>query len=463
MVWEALVGLDNNLKPVPVLAEKWEPSPDAKLWTFKLRQGVMFSDGTPFDADAVVTNIRRHMQISPRPSPYFAMDIRVGYGDLVDVRKVDAHTVTFHLDQPAPAMPATMSQWFSAIFHPKSFAENGDFVDLPLGTGPFRAVEWQRGQLLVLERNSRFRGPAPAVRRIRFRMLPDPNTRVSALIAGEIDGVTERAALLPAQAQQLKAQPGVTVVADPITFTNFLQFNCARSPFEDVRLRRAVALATDLEAIVKGLLLGYGTPGKSLLSPLSAQWFSPKGTPKYDPAEARRLAVSVLGTQRVEATLVYSAAPEQAARPNKAIAELLQSAVRPAGIDLKLQGLEGAAFNDRSNRGDYDLRLTQISWGNGDPDFLMDRFLKSTGQYQATLKGGYKNPDADQLVAAGKIERDEKKRFAIYERLQEIGAQDVPLLPLYHEHSLTAHRNTITGLRQHVTFQPTLDTMKLIK
>lgn len=462
MVWEPLVALDDALKPVSALAERWDASADGQTWTFKLRSGIKFSDGTPFDADAAVKNIQRYMRISPRPSPFFALDIRVGYGQLVDVKRADATTVTFHLERAAPFMPATMSNFFSAMYQPAGFTDSGDFAGLPVATGPFKLVEWRRAEYLLLERNDGYWGTRPSVRRVRLRVIPDANARTSALIAKEVDAVAELGALLPAQAQQLKGQPGITVGADPISITQYLAFNCSKPPFDDVRLRRAVAMAVDRDSIVKDLVFGYATPGKSLLAPVSRQWFSAKGTPRFAPAEAQRLAAEVLVGKRAEAALLYDGGAGQA-RPYKAIAEVLQSVLRPLGIDLRLQGLERAVLDDLVNRGDWHLRFTQQGWANGDPDFIFDRFLKSTGQYNATQKGGYRSAEADGLIAAGKVERDERKRFAIYERLQEVSVQDMPVLALYHEHAPYAHRDTISGLKQRVTYQPTLETFRLVK
>ena len=352
MVWEPLVGLDDALKPKPVLAERWALSEDGRTWTFTLRQGVKFSDGTPFDADAVVANMQRYMKISPSPSPYTAMDIRVGYGRLADVRKVDGTTVAFVAEEPNPTMVNTMTNFFSAMFQPAGFAENGDFGGLPVTTGPYKLVDWKRGEYLLLERNDLYWGPKPAVRQIRLRTVADANARVSSLLAREVDAIAELGAILPAQAQQLKGQAGITVGADPISITQYLAFNCSKPPFDDVRLRRAVALATDREGIVKDLVLGYATPGKSLLSPISTQWFSAKGTPRYNMAEAQKLAGEALGGKRAEVVLPFSTSAGQA-RPYKATGELLQAVLRPLGLDVKLQGFDGAALTDAVNRGEW--------------------------------------------------------------------------------------------------------------
>ncbi len=462
MVWEPLIGLDDALKPKPVLAESWSLSDDAKTWTFKLRPNVKFSDGTPFDADAVVKNMQRYIKISPRPSPYTALDLRVGYGRVADVRKVDAATVQFVLDDANPSMVNTMSNFFSAMFQPAGFAENGDFTGNPVSTAPYTIKEWKRGEYLLLERNEQYWGPKPPVRQVRLRVILDANARVSSLIAKELDSIAELGALLPAQAQQLKGQPGITVAADPISITQYIAFNCAKPPFDDVRLRRAVAAAIDRDSIVEDLVMGYATPGKSLLSPISTQWFSAKGTPKYEMAAAQRLAKEALGDKRVEVAFPFSTSAGQA-RPYKQIGELLQQVLRPLGIDLKLTGLENAALTDTVNRGEWGMYFYQLGWANGDPDFIFSRFMKSGAILTGTAQAGYANPQADQLVNAGKAERDEKKRFTIYEQLQELSLQEVPVTVLYHELAPYAFRDTLSGLKQRANFQPTLDTMRLVK
>jgi peptide/nickel transport system substrate-binding protein len=462
MVWEPLVGLDDALRPKPVLAENWSLSDDAKTFTFKLRPNVKFSDGTPFDADAVVKNMQRYMRISPRPSPYTAMDLRVGYGRLADVRKVDATTVQFVSEEANPSMVNTMSNFFSAMYQPAGFAENGDFTGNPVATGPYALKEWRRGEYLLLERNEHYWGPKPAVRQVRLRTILDANARVSALIAKEVDAIAELGALLPAQAQQLKGQGGITVAADPISITQYIAFNCAKPPFDDVRLRRAVAAAIDRESIVKDLVMGYATPGKSLLSPISTQWFSQKGTPRYDMALAQRLAREALGSQRVQALFPFSTSAGQA-RPYKQIGELLQQVLRPLGIDVQLVGLENAALTDAVNRGDWGMYFYQLGWANGDPDFIFSRFMKSGAILTGTAQLGYASPQADELVNSGKVERDLQKRYATYERLQELSLADVPVTVLYHEHAPYAYRESLGGLKQRANFQPTLDTMRLVK
>jgi peptide/nickel transport system substrate-binding protein len=459
MCHEPLIALDDALAPLPRLAEQWTQSEDGLTWTFTLRQGVKFGDGTPFDADAAIRNIQRDIQISPRASPYTAMNAPLAFGPVADIRKQDNRAFQIVHSSPYPLLEATMSNFFSAMFSPASFAANGDFTGIPATSGPWRLTEWQRGQSLALERNDDYWGRVPPLHKIALRVIPDANTRLSALVAGEVDAVVELGALLPAQAQQLLTQPEFVVGADPISITQYLHFNCGAPPFDDVRLRQVVSLALDRESIVRTLVLGFADPGQSLLSPLSRRWFSTRGTPRFDAVEAQRQAVRVLGEQRVEAVFPFSGSAGQA-RPYKQIAEYLQSVLRPLGLDLKLQQLEDAALTDAVNRGEWNLRFSQLGWANGDPDFIMGNFLFGQGAANTTSRGAYHNPEVDRLVLAGRQERDQTTRFGIYERLQEIAAQELPTMALYHERAPYAYRRGLVGLRQRANFQPTLDEVR---
>ena len=462
MVWESLVALDDELTPVPQLASSWELSEDGMTWSFDLRPGISFTDGTPFDADATVAGIERFIAISPRPSPFFTFTIARSYGDLAGITKVDDDTVEFQLNTPNPSMVFTMSNFFSSMFSPAFFAENGDFTGIPAATGPFILTDWKKDQFFLLERNEEYWGAKPLVKDIRVRVIPDSGARVSALLANEVDGVMELGALAPAEAKSLEGREGIVVGADPVSISQYLAFATDRPPFDNADLRRAVAMAIDRELIVEKLALGYGTPGKSLFSPFAPKWLSPKGEPAFAPTQAQELAKSVLGDQRVNASLIFRSSSGQAL-PYKAIGELLQSDLGKLGIDLELLSLERAAERDRQTSGDWNLRFAQQGWANGDPDFLMARFLASDGLYNDGRKGGYNNPEVDRLLGEGRAQRDQGKRFEIYEQLQEIAAHDVPVTPLYHVHLTYAYRDTIAGLSHRVTYQPTLDEIRLVK
>ena len=460
MCWEPLIGLNDYLEPVPVLAEGWELSADGLTWTFHLRTGVAFTDGTPFTADVVVKNVERDFKISPRSSSFFTMDAKAVFGDLAEVKKVDDHTVVFRHNKPFPVMEATLANFPSAMFSPGSFAASGDFAGIPATTGPFRLVDWQRDQTARLLRNDGYWGAKARVKEIVVREIPDANTRLAALEAGQVDAIVELWALQPAQAEQLRADQRFVVRADPISIAQFLFFNCGRPPFDNPRLRQAFAYAIDREAVVKNIYFGYGNPNTGLLSSISRRWFSPKGVVPYDPARAASLAQQELRGQRVEVALPFDGSPGNA-RSYKEMVEYLQSVVRPLGFDLRLQAVEAAALTDIQSHGEWNLAVQNgYGWANGDPDWRMRAMLYSKGSINITKKMGYHNDEVDRLIDQGVLERDESKRFAIYEQLQEISATEVPVIAIYDELSPYAYSKSISNLRERVTYQPSLELME---
>jgi peptide/nickel transport system substrate-binding protein len=457
MCWEPLIGLDDRLNPTPVLAESWTLSDDGLTWTFALRKGVTFSDGEPFNAAAVVANINRNIQISPRTSNFFTMNAPLAYGELAEVVADGEHTVIFRHKQPFPVMEATMSNFFSAMFSPKSFTAEGNFSGIPGTTGPFTLVEWQRDQSYRLVRNERYWGTAAKVREIVFQQIADANTRVAALESGQVEGLVELGALGLPQAAALRERQDLTVAAGPITLAQWLHFHCGRAPFDDRRLRQAVVFAIDRELIVKEFAFGFGNAATGILSTLSERWFSPKGIVTYDPERAKALAAEALQNQRREIILPFD--PNNARIPRE-LPEYLQSVLAPLGLDIKLQAVEAAVLTDVVRTGEWNLRLTNgFGWANGDPDFRFRPHLHSKGSANTTQQGGYRNEAVDTLIDNGVLQRDQRERFAICEQIQAIAAEDVPAIVLYDVISPYAFRNTIANLGLRITYQPTLELM----
>jgi peptide/nickel transport system substrate-binding protein len=458
MCWEPLVGLDDRLNPTPVLAESWELADDNLSWTFRLRKGVTFSDGEPFNGAAVVKNIERNIQISPRRSSFFTMDAPRAYGDLAEVSAPDEYTVVFRHNKPFPMMEATMSNFFSAMFSPKSFTAEGNFAGIPATTGPFKLVAWERDQWYNLARNEGYWGTKAKVNTLRFEQIADANTRVAALESGQVEALVELGVLGLPQAAALRGREDIIVQAGPITLAQWLHFNCSKPPFDDLRMRQAVAFAIDREVIVKDLAFGFGNAATGILSTLSQRWFSPKGIVPYAPDRAQQLAQAALQGQRVEVLLPFD--PNSARTPRE-LPEYLQSLLRPLGIDVQLQAVEPAVLTDMQEKGEWQLRLPNgFGWANGDPDFRFRPHLHSQGSANVTQKGGYRNESADKLIDEAVLERDYQKRFAMCEQLQQLAADEVPTMVLYDVVSPYAFRNTISNLGLRITYQPTLELME---
>lgn len=466
-VWEPLIALDDALRPVSGLAETWTMAEDGLSWTLTLRPGVVFSDGVPFDADAVLVNWAHMRQVSGRPSSFFGLDFDAVYGAPSDLARVDDLTVRLALPRPRPTLPNSISNFYSAMFSPASFAANGDFVGPPAATGPFRLVDWGLDRGAELERNETYWGRRPELTRISLQIYPDANARLSALRAGEVDALAELGALLASQAIELAEDPGFVVTPAPSSCTTYLAYNGLKPPFDDPRMRRAVDLALNRDEIVAQLLFGYGSPSTGIITKYAAAIHSdsPEAQLRYDPEQARTLAQEALGGERAGVTLLFSPPTGRSARPFPQIAAYLQASLASVGLDIELRQLESAAASDARGAGEFNLHLSGTCFPNGDPDYLLRRVLssQSTANAAGDGNGGYANPEADQLLDEALVTLDPALRAELYDRLQQIAARDVPTSPLYDESEIVAHRTSVRGLGQRVNYQPTFGTAYLVR
>ena len=453
--WNSLSKLDNDLVPQPELAESWESSDDARVWTIKLRPGITFHDGGEFDAGAVAANIERYVKISPRSSRFFGYSKERALGQFEKVEAVDANTVRLTLGEPRPALPNTMSNFYSAMFSPASFNAEGSFNAPPASTGPFKIIEWEKGQHLILEAFEGYHLGAPAVKQIILRSLPDPNTRVAALRSGEIDGVVDLGGLQPQQGAQLREDSALVVNSKPIALFQYLSFNCRKPPFDKPEIRQAVNMAIDRESLANDLWHGFATAGKSILPSFATTWARQDLVPEYNPQKALELAQAALGGQRMKITAPISSLQNNR-YPYKSLFEVIQAVIAPLGLDAELQLIEHAAWKEVVANGDYNLTVSTFGWANGDPDYIFSRFMHSQGNTNATRHFDYNDPEVDSLIEQAAVALDYNERKALYDQLQEIAFNDVRFAALLYDHVVFAHHPEVKGYDVSALYQPTL-------
>ncbi|MFG1710892.1 ABC transporter substrate-binding protein [Nonomuraea sp. M3C6] len=448
-VWEPLVSVDDKLRPVPALAAAWDVADEGRRWTFTLRDGVKFSDGTTLTAESVVANIKRFLRIAPRQSAFFSLDagMEAAYGKLGDVRAENGK-VTFVLDQPVADLPSRLAGFYSMVQSPKAFTASGDFGGKPVGTGPYTLVSWVKGQQAELAANPHYYGAAPAYKKIVVKVIPDANARVAALRAGEVDGLIDKGALLPGQVAAVAADSGFRVVRSPSVLTHYLTFNASRKPFSDARLREAADLAIDRQAIAGKLLAGTATAGAGFLSPVFGDLADPGITTAYDPGKAREL-VTAAGTPTAPVSILISSA-ETGQFPYTDIAEVLRAALEKAGIPAKVTVAE--ATKSVMEAGDYDIFLSAYSVPNGDADYLFRRFLRSDASWNVERRLGYRNAEFDKLVDQAAVQTDPAGRRDLYRRVQRLLATDRPMIPLAYQDNPIVTTSKVGGVTQNAAY-----------
>ncbi len=456
-VWESLTYLDNDLNPQPMLAESWQQAPDGLSWTFQIRKNVKFTDGTSLNAKVVVFNIERFLKIAPRQSPFFSLEkgMKVAYGDLKNVEALDEYSVRFNLNAPAPGLPLMLANFFSMVQAPAAFTEQLEFKSLPVTTGPYKLVDWKKGQYALLEANENYWGTPPNIKTIRVRVLPDANARVAALKAGEVDALTELGSVLPEQAADLKKDPQFEVQGQLAALTHYLTFNGSKAPFNDVRLRQAVNFALDRESVVKNILYGYGKAGGPFLTSVLGSWSD--GTIKFDyNLDKAKELFKQAGAQPNTPILLLISSAQVNQYPYKPIAELMQSQLAKVGFTLEIKVIDSGVLTPALANGDYNLYLSTQGLANGDPDYLVSRYLTSKATQNTSRKMGYSNPKIDELTDQAAKELNLGKRKEQYRQIQQIVAQEVPIVPLYYTVIVTASRKIVKGLTMDATYKPTL-------
>jgi len=437
-VWEPLVTQDDSASPMPALAESWEMSADGMEWTFNLRQGVRFHDGEPFNADAVIANFDRMSQ-EIRPSRFYPMNFNLFYPNIVSYQKVDEYRFRLVFSEPSPTILYNMVDWGSAIFSPAGFNEDGTFNGLAQGTGPFRLVENRLDEFVLLERNEDYWGEPARARAIRVRVIPDADTRFSALRAGEIMGVLDLNAIPAPLAVQIRDTDGFEVSTTQSTMIRFLIPNGSQFPLNDVRMRQAVSLALDRAMIVNELYHGFATPTTNILN---------YSTPFYrefpvdeDMERAIALAREVLGEQRVSMDFMIRG-DEPMQRPE---AELIATWLAEIGLDVNIQPLEIATMRERMREGDFGLARFQQGLSNSEPSTIFRRFMLTTGDHNQNYSLGYQCDEVDRLMAEADAALDIAQIREIYYKIQEISTIDLPIIPLFNDKTLIAYSTRLIG------------------
>lgn len=451
-IYETLVRVGEGGAIEPGLATRWEVSPDGKEWTFHLRQGVRFHDGTPLDAEAVVYSLER--QRDPR-HPAYQQDFsyRSLFNNVVHVMALDRGTVRIALEQPYAPFLANLSMFSMAIVSPRAVARQGDdFRRHPVGTGPFRFVEWQPGERLTLEANPSYWGGTPKLRRLTFVPVRDPRQRLLALEGGTLH-VAEN--LAPRDLQFVALHPELQALRADSDTVGYLAMNTRRAPFDDVRIRRAVNLAIDKQRIVR---LAYQGVAREASGPLPPSMWGHVELPRtgHDPAAARRLLIEAgwldaEGRPRAARRLrLYTPSTPRPYLPDpERVARMIAADLRDVGIDVEVVVSDFTAHLHAVANGEHDLCLLGWTADNGDPDNLLYTLFHSDNAWpgSASNLSFLVDPELDGVLRWAQETLDHAQRVKLYARAQRIIAERAPWVPLVYAETVVARRRTVRGLR----------------
>ncbi len=399
-VLEGLVRIDRDGKIIPALASEYRISKDGKEYTFILKKGVKFHDGKPFDAEDVKFTFERLMD--PKTN---IPNIKY-YRDIESVEVADSHTVKFKLKN-------INSMFLFNLARPDSIIINKQTADrlktAPVGTGPFKIVEWVRGDRVILAKfEEYYRKGLPYLDKVTFKFIGDPSAQIASLKAGDVDVIGYDVS--PENALLLEKDPKFKVLNGYTTTEVILSTNQTRKPFDDVRVRRAMAHAIDRSALIKGVMSGYGVPIGSHMDPGNPYYIDLTSVYPYNPTKAKQLLAEAGYPNGFEAVIKLPERFAYAKRSGEIIADMLSQ----VGIRLKIELTEWGQWIDRVFR-NADFDLTVI--GHAEP-FDIDIYANPKYYFR------YDNPKFQETLKKAEMEPDPKLRRDLYVALQKMITED---------------------------------------
>jgi peptide/nickel transport system substrate-binding protein len=451
---------DESTQIVPGLAESWTVSKDGLRYTFKLRKGVSFHDGSPFNAEAVKFSIERQI-LADHPANKLGKYPFANYffGNVKAVEVVDPLTVEFVLKEPRASFLAVLAAGAASIVSPTAVRKFGqDYAVQPVGTGPFRFVSWERGQRVVLEKHAGYWRLPVKLERVIYRPIVEDQARLTELLTGALDLIVGTP---PDYVAQLESNPRVTLLKQVGAHVWYLGINNQKKPFDDRRVRQALNYAVNKEAIVRDVLKGTGSLSAGPVLPKT--WGADAGLKPYpyDPERARKLLAEA-GYPGGFSTTLWVPESGSGMQSPVAMSTVIQSNLKAVGVNVTLQTMEWGAYLAKLRTKEQELFALSWMAGNEDPDMVMYPLLHSS-QWTPTgpNRALYRNEKFDELLHQARLTTDEKKRAELYRQAQRILVDDPPWIFVDHEIQTAAHARRVQGFKLHPSFDLRVETISL--
>jgi peptide/nickel transport system substrate-binding protein len=433
LLYSNLTRLKPDMTVEPDLAISWEPNETRTEWTFKLRPGVTFHDGSPLTSEDVVASINAILD------PKTASPGRTNVGPIKEVAAIDPLTVKFTLSGAYADLPVALTYLNARIVPAKVIAS--DLASLSTtanGTGPFKLVSYEPDRKIVVERNAAYYDPTrPYLDRVELLVYPDRTAEASAMMSGEIDLLLTTT---PGEYERLVKAGGVKALRTPSGQFLNINLGCDQKPFNDIRVRQALALAVDREATVGFVAGGYGTPGND--TPLNSAYHFYKNIPQKKPdiAKAKQLLADAGYPNGIDLTLIASDRPTTRTQLGVAVREMAAA----AGFRINVQTMPHATYLDQVwKKGNF-----YVGFYNMQPtaDAIFNLLYTSNATWNETR---WNNSAFDTVINAARVETDEAKRTALYAKAQELMNTEVPTVISAFFDLLAAQRSYVEGYTLH--------------
>jgi len=434
-ICDKLVDIDVQGNLQPMLAESWQWSEDGKEVTLSLRQGVVFHDGTPFNAEAVKFNLERYLTLegSRRRAEISAID-------KIDV--LDDHTVKLTLKAPSVSLLTQFTDRAGMMVSPTAYAATTpeEFANKPVCAGPYTLAEYRPQEQVVLEKfPQHWRADQYSFDKVIYSAIPDSNVRLLNLRSGELD-LAENVA--PNDIPSLEGDSSFKVAVGDQPAFEMIQFNLkgpGANPdvANNVAVREAFSLGIDREAINQVVFGGRYTTGNQPFPP-SSMWYNPEFPVPARDVEAAKAKLAEAGLEKVDIDLMISTSPER-----QAVAEMMQAMLSEVGINLNIQPTEFVSMREKAASGDFQAYVIGSS-GRVDPDLNISLTLECG---TANNVGGYCSEELDSLLDKGRATADPEARKPIYADAIEVIMKDVPGIYLYNPRAAYAMTSKLEGFQ----------------
>jgi peptide/nickel transport system substrate-binding protein len=447
-IYEGLLKYNkDSTKVEPGLAEKWDISSDGTKYTFHLRKGVKFQDGTDFNADAVKTSIDR--QLEPKVTddmPYSSFvfgSIKAKTG-VKEVKVIDDNTVEIDLFSPETPFVKNVAMVMAApIVSPAALKKyNNNLNEHPVGTGPYTFVSWSKGQNIVLKRNDNYWGTKAKTENVVFKFITENSARVIALTSGEADAIDGIDSTVVSQitgaGDKLFTSEGMTI--------NYMAYNVTSDKFKNVEARKAFSQAVNVPEMVKSLYKDYAVPATSIMPSFMNPNTNQVKQTSFD-KNAAKTGLAKAGIKSVN-MITYSNPRPYNSVGGQVLAEAIQGYLKDVGVTCNIKTYDWTTYKDVVKKGDYDVCFYGWNGDNGDPDNFMNLL---DNQDPSMNVARYNNADYHALINKGLVTKDGAERDKIYTQCEQKAADENVWLVVSHSKNLAAYSPKVSGYYIHQT------------
>ena len=458
---------DESTETVPGLATSWDISWDGLTYTFHLREGVKFHDGTEMNADAVVFSIGRMMKEKtvkfhkdewefPEKQPPAEYWLSMEMDDTIgSIEAVDNYTVVFRLKRREAPFIANMAMDFAAIVSPAAVLKlKDDFRSNPVGTGPFKFVKWMKDDRIILEANPDYWNGRPYLDQVIFRVIPDNSVRFLELKTGNIDICQFPN---PEDIDLAKKDQNLKLVSQPGMNIGYVSFNHTKPLWQDKEIRKALAYAINKKSIVDNIYYGLGQVAKNTIPPTLWGYNDEIEDYPYDPKMAKSLLEEAGFFQKLkdagqEKITLWSMPVPRPYNPNgMKVGEAIQANLKDVGIDVELVTFEWGTYLKKQRTQPPEMDLFQLGWtgDNGDPDNFLAVLLD--GLADPNVRTQWKNDDYHDTILKAKQATSREERVELYRHAQVLIHEEVPMINIAHSLVVWPMKQRVMNFKLHPT------------